>query len=117
MYVDSGVLLKLYLPEPESEAAQQTVATAVDLTCSELLLAEFQSALSRKHREGQIDTYAAVESMAALRRHIEQGAIGFPINQHNRQRRYQYYLYWSPTNLLLCLKVHHHHDPHLLYIE
>jgi predicted nucleic acid-binding protein len=76
MYVDSGVLLKLYLPEPESEAAQQTVATAVDLTCSELLLAEFQSALSRKHREGQIDTYAAVESMAALRRHIEQGAIG-----------------------------------------
>lgn len=76
MYVDSGVLLKLYIPEPESEAAQQTISAAVDVTCSELLLAEFQSALSRKRREGQIDAHAAAQSMAALRGNIEQGAIG-----------------------------------------
>ena len=76
MYVDSGVLVKLYVPEPESEAAQQTLTGAVDVTCSELLLAEFQSALSRKRREGQIDAHAAVECMAALWRNIEAGEIG-----------------------------------------
>jgi predicted nucleic acid-binding protein len=75
MYVDSGVLLKLYVPEPESDAVQQTIANAVEVTCSELLLAEFQSALSRKRREGQIDAYAADQFMAALRRNIEEGAI------------------------------------------
>lgn len=76
MYVDSGVLVKLYVPEPESDAVQRTIANAVDVTCSELLLAEFQSVLSRKRREGQIDAYAAAESMAALRRNIEEGEIG-----------------------------------------
>ncbi len=75
MYADTGVLLKLYVPEPESDAVQQAIANAVEVTCSELLLAEFQSALSRKRREGQIDAYAADEFMAALRRNIEEGAI------------------------------------------
>lgn len=76
MYVDSGVLLKLYVPEPESDAVQQSIANAVDVTCSELLLAEFKSALSRKRREGQIDAYAANQFIAALRRNIGEGSIG-----------------------------------------
>ena len=75
MYVDSGVLLKLFVPEPESDAAQHTIANAVDVTCSELLLAEFRSALSRKRREGQIDAYAADKFMSELRRNIEEGAL------------------------------------------
>jgi len=75
MYVDSGVLLKLYVPEPDSDAVQQTISIALEITCSELLLAEFQSALSRKRREGQIEAGAADEFMAALRRNIEEGDI------------------------------------------
>jgi predicted nucleic acid-binding protein len=76
MYVDSGVLLKLYVPEPESDAVQQSIANAVDVTCSELLLAEFQSALARKRREGQIDAHAATQCLTALRRNIGEGSIG-----------------------------------------
>jgi len=75
MYIDSGVLLKLYVPEPESDAVQQAIADAVDVTCSELLLAEFQSALSRKRREGQIDACVADEFMAALRHDVGEGSI------------------------------------------
>jgi predicted nucleic acid-binding protein len=75
MYVDSGVILKLYVPEQESDAAQQTISKAVEVTCSELLLAEFQSALSRKRREGQIDVFTAEQFMTALRRNIEEGSI------------------------------------------
>ena len=75
MYVDSGVLLKLYVFEPESDAVQRSIANALEVTCSELLLAEFQSALSRKRREGQIDAYAADEFMSALRFNIGEGAI------------------------------------------
>jgi uncharacterized protein len=75
MYVDSGVLLKLYVPEPESDAAQRAVARTDELVCSELLLAEFQSAISRKRREGQIDMKPADEFMAAFRRDVADGAI------------------------------------------
>ena len=75
MYVDSGVLLKLYVSEPESDAVQQTIADAIEVTCSELLLAEFQSALSRKRREGQIDAYAVDKFISALRNNIKEGSL------------------------------------------
>jgi predicted nucleic acid-binding protein len=76
MYVDTGVMVKLYLPEPDSEAVQQAMTDVADVTCSELLLAEFQSAVSRKRRERQIDAYAAGEVVDALRRTIAAGEIG-----------------------------------------
>ena len=75
MYVDSSVILKLYVPESASDDAQRAVADAQEVVCSELLLAEFQSAISRKRREGQFDADTAHDFMAALRRDIDSGAI------------------------------------------
>lgn len=75
MYVDSGILLKAFVAEPESDAVQAVLATAEDVTCSELLLAEFQSALARKCRERQLDAFAANACMMELRRTIGDGAI------------------------------------------
>ncbi len=75
MYVDSCVVIKLFVPEPESDDIQQIINEAEDLTCSELLLAEFQSALMRKRREGQFDASTAEEFMAALRKNIEDNSI------------------------------------------
>ncbi len=51
MYIDTGLFAKLFLPEPESARVQAVVSGTCELVCSELLVVEFSSVLSRKVRE------------------------------------------------------------------
>ena len=51
MYLDASVLLKLYVPEPDSAACERIVAGHTILS-SELVYAEFWSALLAKERAG-----------------------------------------------------------------
>lgn len=53
MYLDSCVLTKLLVPEPDSEVCERKVAGAV-LVSSELAYGEVYSALLRKERDGHI---------------------------------------------------------------
>ena len=51
MYIDTGLFAKLFVPEPESDRVQAVVSGTSELVCSELLIVEFSSVLSRKVRE------------------------------------------------------------------
>jgi predicted nucleic acid-binding protein len=54
MYLDTCIIAKLYLPEPNSATIQQRVQASGTLVCSELAIPEFSSVLARKCREGAL---------------------------------------------------------------
>ena len=51
MYLDTSVLVKIYVREPDSSAVERTVS-GERILCSELVYAEFWSALLAKERAG-----------------------------------------------------------------
>ena len=54
LYLDAGALVKLYLPEPESDRLNSAIVGRTDLIASDLALTEIVSSLSRRCREGDI---------------------------------------------------------------
>jgi predicted nucleic acid-binding protein len=69
MYLDSCVLAKLLVPEPDSEACEKKVAGSV-LVSSELAYGEVYSALLRKEREGHINPAQRESAWAEFERLI-----------------------------------------------
>lgn len=57
-FLETSALLKIYPDEPGFEIVQQVFDDASNLYVSELTQVEFVSSVSRKHREGRIDTSA-----------------------------------------------------------
>jgi predicted nucleic acid-binding protein len=55
LYVDTSALVKLYVPEPESESIQQLVATAEVAAISLVAYAEARAAFARKRRERAVN--------------------------------------------------------------
>ena len=55
VYCDASALAKLYLPEPESEAVNRTLAGRRDLLAADLGVTEIVSSIARRWREGSID--------------------------------------------------------------
>ena len=51
LYVDTSALVKLYVPEPESEAVQALVGTVQVAAVSVVAFAEARAAFARKRRE------------------------------------------------------------------
>jgi predicted nucleic acid-binding protein len=64
IYLDASALVKLFIPEPESEALNQALVGAEDVILSDLALTEMASALGRRTREGRL---AVVESRRLYR--------------------------------------------------
>jgi predicted nucleic acid-binding protein len=54
IYLDASALVKLFVPEPESEALNQALVGAKDVIVSDLALTEMASALGRRAREGRL---------------------------------------------------------------
>jgi predicted nucleic acid-binding protein len=52
IYLDASALVKLFVPEPESDALNQALTGAEDVILSDLALTEMASALGRRTREG-----------------------------------------------------------------
>lgn len=52
IYLDASALVKLFVPEPESETLNQALVGAEDVILSDLALTEMASALGRRTREG-----------------------------------------------------------------
>ena len=71
VYVDASALVKLYVPERESDALNRTLQGRRDLLVSDLAVTEVVSSLARRRREGVIETEAVVRLYRALLAHLE----------------------------------------------
>ena len=58
-YVDASALVKLFVPEPESDDLNQALAGLTDVIVSDLALTEMASALGRRTREQRLTRAAA----------------------------------------------------------
>ncbi len=54
VYLDASALIKLFVPEKESDALNQALAGLTDVIVSDLALTEMASALSRRTREQRL---------------------------------------------------------------
>ncbi len=54
VYLDASALVKLFVPEPESEALNRALAGLTDVIVSDLALTETASALGRRVREDRL---------------------------------------------------------------
>ena len=66
IYLDASALVKLYLPEPESDALDAALQGREDLVVSDLAVTEVVSALARRRREGEV----SAQDLARLHRKI-----------------------------------------------
>lgn len=60
LYLDASALVKLYLPEPGSDALDAALRGRSDLIVSDLAITEIVSAMARRRREGSLPASAAV---------------------------------------------------------
>lgn len=54
VYLDASALVKLFVPEPESDGLNQALAGLTDVIISDLALTEMASALGRRTREQRL---------------------------------------------------------------
>ena len=59
LYLDSSALVKLFVPEPESDSLNEALLGAKGVILSDLALTEMASALGRRTREGVLTTRQA----------------------------------------------------------
>jgi|SRR5580692_9041396 predicted nucleic acid-binding protein len=76
MYIDTSVLVKLYVREPDSEACRDTVADS-SLVSSRLLYCEFRSALLGKESRKIISPESRDEAWQRFESDISDRAIRF----------------------------------------
>ena len=77
IYLDASALVKLFVPEPESDTLNQALMGAEDVILSDLALTEMASALGRRTREGLLTPtesrrlYREAERLASVCRRAE----------------------------------------------
>jgi predicted nucleic acid-binding protein len=77
LYVDASALVKLFVPEPESDMLNRSLLGAEDVVLSDLAVTEMASALGRRVREGTLLVSRArqlqreAEKLAAACRRVE----------------------------------------------
>jgi uncharacterized protein len=65
IYLDASALIKLFVPEPESDELNTSLLGAEDVVVSELALTELASAVGRRMRKGIVSPAAARRLMRA----------------------------------------------------
>ena len=73
LYLDASALVKLYLPEPESDDLNRLLVGRLDAVVSDLAVTEIVSSLCRRRREGSVTTADVSSLQRALLGHIEAG--------------------------------------------
>jgi len=77
IYLDASALVKLFVPEPESDTLNQALMGAEDVILSDLALTEMASALGRRTREGLLTPaesrrlYREAQRLASMCRRAE----------------------------------------------
>lgn len=74
-YLDSSVLVKLYLPEPHSDEVNAAVRGRRDLMISDLAITEVVSAIARARREGLISSEDAARVHALILQQVDTGMV------------------------------------------
>ena len=80
MYVDSAILVKLIVREPDSLYYAERLHGQIGLWSSELALTEVWSALLRKEREEAIDESVRRTAWQALLRHVKRDLHTLPVD-------------------------------------
>ena len=75
VYIDSSALVKLYMPEPESELVDRFLRGRLDLVISELSITEVISAVARRKREGALDGKQARQIRDAVLSDAKSGSL------------------------------------------
>ncbi len=75
IYLDSSALVKLYVPEPESDRLEAFLRSHSSLLISELAVTEVLSAVARRRREGLLNATQAYEIRDALLEDASSGAF------------------------------------------
>lgn len=70
-YVDASALVKLFVPEPESDDLNQALAGLTDVIVSDLALTEMASALGRRTREEAQRLYREASKLLAASHRAE----------------------------------------------
>ncbi len=73
LYCDASALVKLYVPEKESNELNQIVEGRRDLLVSDLSITEIVSSLSRRRREGALTAPILARLHRAILGHVEAG--------------------------------------------
>jgi predicted nucleic acid-binding protein len=82
MYLDSAILVKLVVREPDSFFYSEQINGQANVWTSELALTECWSALFRKQREGAIRAGARLSAWQRLERYFTDGTLGMvPVDQ------------------------------------
>lgn len=74
LYCDTSALLKLYVPEPDSDRFNAIVAGRDDVLVSDLAVTEIVSALARRLRQGAIARKAVDRVQEAILERLDEGA-------------------------------------------
>ena len=73
LYCDTSALLKLYLPEPGSDAFNEVVEDRDDVLVSDLAVTEIISAIARRLRQGSLSREAARRLQHAIIGRLDEG--------------------------------------------
>jgi len=73
LYLDASALVKLYLPEPESDVLDAALRGQKNLIVSDLAITEIVSALSRRRREGSMTPLSCARLHQKILADIEEG--------------------------------------------
>ena len=73
LYCDTSALLKLYLPEPGSDAFNEVVEDRDDVLVSDLAVTEIISAVARRLRQGSLGREAARRLQHAIIGRLDEG--------------------------------------------
>lgn len=75
LYCDSSALVKLYVPEPDSDQLNRALLGRQDLWASDLAVTEIVSSVVRRRREGLLNTEQANRIRRAIVADLESGLI------------------------------------------
>jgi len=73
LYFDASALIKLYLPEPESDALNRFVKGRGDAIVSDLAVTEIVSSLCRRRREGAVNSQVVDRLRRQILSHLDTG--------------------------------------------
>ncbi len=75
IYVDTSLLLPVYVPEERSEEANRILETVSPIIISDLTVAEFHVSLARKVKLGTLSTPQSEAARAAFESHLRDGLL------------------------------------------
>jgi predicted nucleic acid-binding protein len=73
LYLDASALVKLYLPEPESDTLDKALQGRNDLLISDLSITEIVSAISRRRRERVLSAVSCARLHRKILADVEEG--------------------------------------------